>query len=225
MQIVPISYRLIRDNNTNMPFTTINGISLLQKCEYAARLSHRTEDKMTADSYDRFLRSVVLNHGDFSVIEHASVSVEVEVDRGLTHEIVRHRIAAYTQESTRFVNYDKGEGIRMVKPPFKKPTQSDLIWRTMAETSESLYKELIRLGEPPELARSVLLTSLAAKLIMTYNLRTWRHFFIMRATKEAHPQMKELTIPLLEEFKRMIPILFEDIEPGMKQSEAMRLLR
>lgn len=222
--IVPISYRIL-GANLDEDFTNADGHNLLRKCEYIGRISHRSEDRITDYSHMRFIETVVMKHGDLSIIEHASVSVEVEVDRGLTHEIVRHRLAAYTQESTRFVNYTKGEGIRYIQPPFKDSKAAGHLWTFLANLSKSYYNQLIELGEPPELARSVLLTSLAAKLVMTYSLRTWRHFLIMRTSRETHPQMKQLTIPLLMDFKDKIPILFDDIEPEMKQSEAMRLLR
>lgn len=197
------------------------GIELLRKVEYIARVSHRTEDNATPDSWDRFLRSVVLGHGDFSVIEHVSLTVEAEVDRGITHEWVRHRIGAYTQESTRFVNYNKNE-IRFVMPSLKSDKS---LWLHAIEEAEHSYNTLLTNGEAPQIARSVLPNGLASKIIVTYNLRAWRHFFIMRTCREAHPQMKQVTIPLLQEFQQKIPILYEDIIPEIKQSEAMRLLR
>jgi thymidylate synthase (FAD) len=150
-----------------------DGIRLLKKIEWCGRISHRSEDAQTDDSWDRFIRTVVLGHGDWSIVEHASATVDMLVDRGITHEIVRHRLFSYTQESTRFVNYEK-----KMPPSF-----------------------------------------------ITGNLRNWRHFFIMRTTKEAHPQMRQVTIPLLQEFQTKIPILFEDIEPMAKQSESMKRAR
>lgn len=202
-----------------------SGIRLLKKIEYIARVSHRSEDRVTKDSYDKFLRSIVMTHGDFSVIEHASITVEAELDRGLSHEWVRHRIGAYTQESTRFVNYGKQvNGFRVIEPPFKNE-QEKPIWLNYMRNVETLYLALLDDGNAPQIARSVLPTCTATKLIVTYNLRAWRHFFIMRTCKEAHPQMRQVTIPLLKTFQERIPILYEDIVPEMKQSEAMRLLR
>src|ERR1041385_8556484 len=83
------------------------GIALLKKIEWCGRISHRSEDAQTETSWDRFIRAVVLQHGDWSIVEHASATVDMLVDRGITHEIVRHRLFAFTQESTRFVNYEK----------------------------------------------------------------------------------------------------------------------
>lgn len=205
------------------PGTAWDGVKLLKKIEYIARVSHRTEDRITEDSYDKFLRSVVLNHGDFSVIEHATATVELELDRGLSHEWVRHRIGAYTQESTRFVNYGKQTQLRVIPPPLNEYNLS--IWENYVRDAEGGYLKLLDLGAAPQIARSLLPTSTASKLVVTYNLRAWRHFFIMRTSKETHPQMKQVTIPLLEEFQRRIPILYEDIVPDTRQADAMRLLR
>ena len=225
MKIVPISFKILGLFD-DTEFNEVDGEWLLNRIEQMGRISHRSEDKKTHDSYDRFLRSVILNHGDWSIAEHASVTVEAEVDRGITHEIVRHRIAAYTQESTRFVNYGKKEdGLRFIKPDDLFGQNETRIWENAMKTAEDSYLALLMLGKTPQIARSVLPNALASKIAMTYNLRTWRHFFIMRTSRESHPQMKQLTIPLLAEFKRVIPILYEDIEPEMKQSEAMRLLR
>lgn len=200
------------------------GIVLLKKIEWAGRVSHRSEDKITWDSYLRFISAVVLQHGDWSITEHASVTVEVLVDRGITHEWVRHRIGAYTQESTRFVNYSK-EGH---PPSFICPHEEDTrkeIWKESIDLADCAYAELLATGVTPQIARSVLPNALASKLIVTYNLRNWRHFFIMRTSKEAHPQMKQVTIPLLAEFKATIPLLYDDIIPDNRQADNLRLPR
>lgn len=203
-----------------------DGVAALKKIEAIGRVSHRSEDRVTDDSYQRFIQSVVMNHGDLSIIEHVSVTVFATLDRGLSHEWVRHRLFSYTQESTRFVNYDKPEH----EPRFIKP--SDLFgmnetrdWETAVNAAMESYKHLLFMGYAPQIARSVLPTCLATKLVITGNLRNWRHFFIMRTTKETHPQMLEATIPLLDEFKMTIPILFDDIKTEVRQAEQMRLLR
>ena len=203
------------------PFTREDGIALLQRIEWCARISHRSEDSVTESSYDRFLRSVVLEHGDWSVVEHASVSVDFYVDRGITHELVRHRLFAFTQESTRFVNYEKKMPPSFVLPPLSDVAQQQA-WTYSIEVAESQYRRLLGTGVSPQIARSVFPNALASRIIITGNLRNWRHFLLMRTTKEAHPQMREVTIPLLEEFKRCIPIFYEDIEPMAKQAENMR---
>ena len=204
-------------------FTDVDGKNLLRNVEYYARVSHASEDQITPESYDRFLRSVVLTHGDMSVIEHEKVTCEFLVDRGITHEIVRHRIGSYTQESTRFVNYQKRGG----EARFIRPMGIDINhdWNNAIEVTEKTYMTLIDQGMKPQIARSVFPNALASKIIVTYNLRSWRHFFIMRTSAEAHPQMRQVCDPLLREFQEKIPILYEDIEPGERQATAMRRLR
>ena len=224
----------------------------LRRIEYAARISHGSEDAQTDDSAERFIRAVVLQHGDWSVVEHVSVSVEFLVDRGITHEIVRHRIASYTQSSTRFINYAKkmpptfvypkpevecpycldgeepstGSGTmsgKHVDPwlhgeeyPFRKCAYEPS-WLCAIQSCEDEYRNLLDLKWRPQEARSVFPNALSSKIMATMNLRTWRHFFLMRTSKEAHPQMRQVTIPLLTEFQRLVPVLYEDIVPESRQ--------
>lgn len=188
----------------------------MRKIEWAGRISHRSEDAQTPDSWDRFLRAVVLQHGDWSITEHCSVSVDMVVDRGVTHELVRHRLFSFTQESTRFVNYTKKMPPSFVIPEFKT-IMAKAIWERGIAYAEECYKDMLAHGEAPQIARSVFPTALASRIVTTGNLRNWRHFFLMRTTKETHPQMRQVTIPLLEEFQQTIPILFEDITPLARQ--------
>jgi thymidylate synthase (FAD) len=224
----------------------------LRRIEFAARVSHRSEDMQTEVSAEKFIRAVVLGHGDWSVVEHVSTSVEMLVDRGITHEIVRHRIASYTQESTRFVNYakkmppsfiypkpevecewclDEGEAPESFSDiserhhdpwlhgkhyPFSKcPYEPS--WLCAIQSAEDEYRNLLDLKWRPQEARSVFPNALSSKIIVTMNLRSWRQFFLMRTSKEAHPQMRQVTIPLLAEFKKLVPVLYEDIEPESRQ--------
>lgn len=228
--IIVTPYARMLNPNVNITgdevgFTTQHGINMLRRIEYYARVSHASEESITPSSYDRFLRSVVLQHGDMSVIEHEKVTCEFLVDRGITHEKVRHRIASYTQESTRFINYKKKGGeAKFIQPEFTHPDSiGDFL--DMCQRSEQCYMRMLDRGEKPQIARSVFLTALASKIIVTMNLRSWRHFFIMRTSAEAHPQMKQVTIPLLAEFKLKIPIIYEDIISEQRQAESMRLLR
>ena len=204
-------------------FTSDDGRFLLKRIEYCARISHRSEDA-PADT-ERFLRSVIINHGDWSVVEHCSISVEFLVDRGITHELVRHRIFSFTQESTRFVNYLKRVSARFILPPFQEEDRlgASGVWHNTINACLEGYTQLIKLGCSPQIARSVLPNALSSKIVTTGNLRQWRHFFIMRTTKETHPQMREVTVPLLAEVQRVIPILFEDIETGASQRDNLRL--
>ena len=200
------------------------GIALLQKIEWAGRISHRSEDAQTTTSWEKFIRAVVLGHGDWSITEHASVTVDAVVDRGITHEWVRHRIGAYTQESTRFVNYEKKRPASFVCPQGLTGEQA-WAWRRAIEECEEGYRDMIEQGCTPQIARSVFPNALSSRLVTTYNLRNWRHFFLMRTTREAHPQMRQVTIPLLAEFQAKIPILYEDIEPEAKQSDNTKKMR
>lgn len=215
------------------------GVELLKKVEWIARISHRSEEAQTETSWERFLKSVVLAHGDWSVTEHASVTVDAVVDRGITHEWVRHRIGAYTQESSRFVNYAKKHTTteeyvnpaKFVCPPSilatKETTRYRLYnrWVKGREADEEEYRAYIESGISPQEARTCLPNALAARLVATYNLRMWRHFFLMRTTKETHPQMRQVTIPLLTEFQAKIPILYDDIEPGARQADNLKKAR
>lgn len=209
------------------PFTLDEGLKLVRKIEYMARISHRSEEAMTAISWDRFLRSVVLSKGDWSVVEHASLTVILYVDRGITHEIVRHRLASYTQESTRFVNY-----VKKMVPSFIYPRPQDIIntgidkdWEATIDMCEQGYQKLIAKGWTPQEARSVFPNALGSRISMTCNLRNWRHFLLMRSTREAHPQMRQVIDPLLEEMKATIPIFFEDIIVGATQADNLKMMR
>ena len=201
-----------------------DGVALLRKVEWAGRISHRSEDAQTDESWEKFLRSVVLGHGDWSITEHASVMVDAMVDRGITHEWVRHRIGAYTQESTRFVNYEKKMPPLFVAPPGLTVDQT-AAWGVAVNQAEYGYKQMLGKGCTPQIARSVFPNALASRIVTTYNLRNWRHFFLMRTTREAHPQMRQVTLPLLKEFQAKIPVLYEDIEPDAKQSDNMKKMR
>lgn len=200
------------------------GIALLRKIEWAGRISHRSEDAQTEDSWERFLRTVVLGHGDWSIVEHVSVTVDAVVDRGITHEWVRHRLGAYTQESTRFVNYEKKMPPSFIVPPDVQCGRESL-WLHAIEVAEGVYRDMLAIGYAPQVARSVLPNALASRLVVTYNLRMWRHFLLMRTTKESHPQMRQVTIPLLAEFQAKVPILFEDIEPLTRQADNLKKMR
>lgn len=216
MKVIDSSFELLD------PVDDVEGVQKLINIEYYARISHRSEEKQSVGSYGRFLRAVVLEHGDWSVTEHEKATVVFRVDRALANEIVRHRLFSYTQESTRFVNYGKRE-VEFVRPGFTafKSDFDPLYWELAVKDTEKAYLDLLKAGQPPEIARSVLPLSTATALAMTGNLRSWRHFFIMRTTLEAHRDLKKVTIPLLEQFKARIPILYEDITPNERQAISM----
>ena len=197
------------------PLTKTVGIHMLRFIEEMARISHRSEDRQTEDSWQKFLQAVVIGHGDWSVTEHATVTVIFRVDRGVTHELVRHRLFSFTQESTRFVNYAKRD-MEFIYPS-NAPEGCFANWDLSIQKSEQTYLELLQAGWRPQEARSVLPNALASTIAITGNLRNFRHFFLMRTSNETHPDFRQVTIPLLEEFKQKIPLLYDDIEPNERQ--------
>ena len=237
MRIVEPYAKLLDIGGLETRITSDAGIRVLRKIEFCGRISHRSEDTQSPISWERFIKAVVIEHGDWSIVEHASATVDFLVDRGITHEIVRHRLFSFTQESTRFVNYEKKLGASFAVPPGLSPDAAkagngeqvelsqDQLWRHAVDTCESVYKQLIGRGASPQIARSVFPNALTSRLLVTGNLRNWRHFLIMRTTKESHPQMRQVTIPLLQQFKDNIPLLFDDIEPNQKQSLALAKAR
>lgn len=200
------------------------GIRLLRWIEFNARISHRSEEAQTLDSWKRFLPAVVIEHGDWSVVEHSSVTAIFRVDRGVTHELVRHRLFSFTQESTRFVNYRKktGEaGIEFILPAEYDPPFYNLMEHAFAGAEDD-YMTLLAEGVRPQEARAVLPNGLAATITVTGNLRNWRHFLLMRTSKETHPDFRRVTIPLLSLFQMNIPILYDDIEPNQRQIDNLK---
>ena len=188
----------------------VDGEKMLKNIERAGRTCYKSEDKITSDSARKFV-AMIIKSGHDSVIEHEKVTVRVICDRGVTHEIVRHRIGSYSQESTRYCNY-KSKGIKVIEPLFfEKGSEKYKLWQKAMENTADIYNLLIASGATPQEARSVLPNSLKTEIVVTFNLREWRHFFRLRCSKKAHPQMREVSIPLLREFKRNIPIIFDDI--------------
>jgi thymidylate synthase (FAD) len=164
---------------------------------------------------------MLLKRGHEAMIEHGGVvTVKFICDRGVSHEIVRHRLASYGQESTRYCNYsaDKFDNeITVIEPCFwikekvEAPSTLYVTWMDTCQQAEKAYFDLLKQGAQPQEARSVLPNSLKTEIGVMMNMREWRHFFKLRTPLTAHPQMRELTIPLLEEFRSRIPILFDDV--------------
>lgn len=193
----------------------VNGMDILKKIELAGRVCYKSEDKITDDSAIRFVQNL-LKRGHEAVLEHEKITVKIICDRGVSHEIVRHRLASYCQESTRYCNYSNeqfGNEITVIGPCFWDKNTSALHggWEVACRLAEKAYFELIDNGATPQEARSVLPNSLKTEIVCTFNLREWRHFFKLRTAKTAHPQMREITIPMLAEFKRLVPVIFDDI--------------
>ena len=205
------------------------GIDELKHIEKIGRVCYKSEGKITKDgeSAKKFVK-MLIDRGHEAMIEHSSLSVRFTVDRGVSHELVRHRIASFAQESTRYVNYslDKfGNEINVINirdgidlDNKMKNMDSSIIdtilreWFSAMKDAEKHYMKMIELGATPQIARSVLPNSTKTEITITTNYREWRNFFKLRVPATAHPQMREVTIPLLKELKNRLPIIFDDIK-------------
>lgn len=192
----------------------LDGKRMLQKIERIGRVCYKSEDLITEDSAEKFIRNI-LKRGHESVIEHEKISVKMVCDRGVTHEIVRHRVASYSQESTRYCNYQKdkfGNELTFIKPVFwKEDSPEYTLWKESMQQIEDQYMKLIDMGASAQEARSILPNSLKTEIVVTMNLREWRHFFRLRTASAAHPQIREIAGMVLEEFRRQIPVVFDEL--------------
>lgn len=229
MKLIKASYEIL---------TPVNGETILKAIEVAGRTCYKSEDKITDESAKKFVATLIKS-GHHSVIEHQSFSVRFINDRGVSHEEVRHRLASFSQESTRYCNYstDKFDSqLTFIIPPWcsievgeykvnffggtiSNPhdvpilDDKDLLWFLAMARSEKFYNDLINAGWKAQEARSVLPNSLKTEIVITANLREWRTIFTQRCAPAAHPQMREIMIPLLKEVKAKIPIVFDDLHP------------
>jgi len=202
MRIINASYEVLDELDKSM----------LKRIEIAGRTCYKSEANITEDSASKFVRMLV-NRGHEAMIEHVGFSVKFVVDRGVSHEIVRHRHFSFAQESTRYVNYNK-KGMEFIQPkPFEVP-EAYRLWKDMMYYAEIYYNKMIEIGVKPEMARTILPNSLKTEIIVTGNMRQWRHFLKLRTHNTAHPQIREVAVPLLEELKQKLPELFDDIEGG-----------
>lgn len=218
MNIVSPSFEVI---------TPIDGMEILKTLEAVGRTCYKSEDKITNDSCIKFVKGII-DRGHEAVIEHYNLTVRLTNDRGVSHEEVRHRIASYAQESTRYCNYGSDKfGNQVTYIDIKGGMQLDpVVSKLSAEEQAAIYDEwvegcldaerhynrMLELGATPQIARAVLNNSTKTEINITMNLREWRHFFKLRTAPTAHPQMREIAIMLLKAFKMMIPVIFDDIE-------------
>lgn len=195
-------------------FTPIDGDAILKHIERCGRVCYKSEDKTTNESAKKFVANII-KRGHEAVLEHFSITVKFICNRGVSHEIVRHRLASYCQESTRYCNYGKdcfGTEITIIKPLYlEKGTVGYSAWEEACQCAENSYFALLDNGYTPQEARAVLTNSLKTEVVMTANLREWRHFFKLRCSKAAHPQMREIATPLCKELQARIPIIFDGI--------------
>lgn len=191
---------------------------IMRTIERAGRTCYKSESKISDGSAEKFI-SNILKLGHESVIEHEKITVRFICDRGVTHELVRHRIASYSQESTRYCNYcnDKfGNELTFIKPCFWDENTEEgkakmEVWKQSLADIEKQYFKLIEMGARPEEARSILPNSLKTEIVVTMNLREWRHYFRLRTSERAHPQIREISNMLLTELKEKLPELFGDL--------------
>lgn len=224
MKIIKAGYKILSEISEG-------GIRELQMIENVGRVCYKSEDRITPDgeSAKKFVAGLI-KRGHEAMLEHSSLSVLFTVDRGVSHEQVRHRIASFAQESTRYCNYGKGKfgseinvidlepGIRN-DPGMQNLLEVDIAaimteWLSAMEDAERHYLKMLELGATPQIARSVLPQSTKTEITITANYREWRHFFKLRAvgtTGRPHPQMEEVAEPLLHEVSTLIPVVFEDI--------------
>ena len=187
---------------------------MLNLLEKAARTCYKSEDKISSGSAGQLLKRL-MKTGHESVIEHISITVRLICDRGVTHELVRHRLCSFSQESTRYANYSKdkfGSEITIIRPFFFEAGSKEYkIWKESMQASEDAYLSLLKNGAKAQEARSVLPSSLKADIVVTANIREWRHIFKLRCSKASHPQMRQSMLPLLDHFYKEMPVLFDSI--------------
>jgi thymidylate synthase (FAD) len=194
----------------------IDSCKVMEHIERAGRVCYKSEDQMEEGSADKFIRSIIRS-GHESVIEHISITFKIICDRGVSHEIVRHRIASYSQESTRFCNYSKdkfGNEITVVRPLFwDQSSPQYILWKRTMEMIETTYFQMINdYNSTPEEARSILPNSLKTEIFVTMNLREWRHFLKCRTNKKAHPQIRQIALMIYDILVDKLPVVFEDID-------------
>ncbi len=183
--------------------------SIMRKIEIAARTCYKSEDKINETSHVAFIERLV-RRGHEAMLEHGYATAYFRVDRGVSHELVRHRLASFAQESTRYCNY-KDKDIEFVEPSTELDVDSMNAWSSHMQACEVVYNNLIKAGHSPQVARAVLPNSLATDLVVTANLREWRTIFKLRCAKDAHPDMRYIMIRLLSDMYKLFPPVFEDI--------------
>ena len=208
MRVINAGYEII---------SNLNGAEILKHIERCARVCYKSEDRITDGSAEKMVAALIRS-GHEAMLEHYSFTVKFICDRGVSHELVRHRIASFAQESSRYCCYAKdkfGKELTFINPCFWEPDSDNYArWFHEMDEAEKTYLAMIEDGATPEQARDILPMSIKTEIVMTANLREWRHFLKLRAegvTGKPHPQMLEITIPFLNELKQKIPVVFDDI--------------
>ena len=199
MRVIQPSYEVIYNRES--------GLEILQAIEKAGRVCYKSEHKITEDSCYKFIDRIIKS-GHKSVLEHKSITVKFIHNRGFTHELVRHRIASFSQESTRYVKYD-GD-MEFIEPYWmdKETSYEALDWGNLMVYVERQYQEFIKEGLPPQAARGILPNDLKTEIVITANLREWRKIFELRCASGAHPDMVRIMTPLRQELNDFLPGVF-----------------
>lgn len=188
-------------------------VKIIKSLERYGRVCYKSEDKFKNDISSGMLKTLVSNNHE-SVLEHEKLTMLFIIDRGVSHELVRHRIASYSQESTRYCNYSKdkfGNELTFINPIFFSMEERK-IWEDTLKIIEENYFKLLAKGASPQEARSILPNSLKTEIVVTMNFRSLRNFLRLRTAPSAHPQIKEVAIPLLLYLKEKFEPLFGDID-------------
>jgi len=203
----------------------IDGKAMAQKIEYFTRKCYKSEGKMTPDSYDAFVRRVFRTMKHEGIIEHRWFSVTMITDRGVSHEHVRHRMASYLQESTRYCDYS-GKGVTFILPPWITPEHPDYaLFLNDCHLAERTYNWWRTQRDwTPQQARYYLPNGIKTEYACTMNLGSWYNFFRKRVASQAHPQMRQLAIPLLQYVQQRLPMIFDDIEIPFYDFELARVV-
>lgn len=208
MRIIEPSYEIL---------TPINGDEVLKAIEKVARTCYKSEDKIGEGTAERMTAMLIKNKHE-AMIEFFDITVKFTHNRGFTHEMVRHRLCSFAQESSRYCNYSEdkfGNEITVIKPYWLTPDCSNQSsfdeWYTAVSTSERQYFKLLACGLQAQAARGILPNDLKTEINVKANLREWRTIFKLRTAPSAHPDMRRVMIPLLEELRVKIPVIFDDI--------------
>jgi len=207
MKIIEPSVELVDD---------FDAVAIMKKIEWAGRVCYKSEGNIKDDSAEKFIRGII-KRGHESVIEHAAISFKIICDRGITHELVRHRIASYSQESSRYCDYSAGKfggELTFIKPCFwSEDDENFQLWKETMTQLEKNYLAMRALGAKPEEARSILPNSLKTEIFVTMNLRELRHFLKLRTAPAAHPQMRQIALKIFKILVEKLPAVFDDIKP------------
>jgi thymidylate synthase (FAD) len=204
MKFVEQSYEFI---------TPLDRDAILKRIEVCGRTCYKSEEKITEDSASKFVKNLV-ERGHEAMIEHVNLTIKFITDRGISHEIVRHRLASFAQSSTRYCNYSQdkfGNELTFITPVETNESEIFTI-HSLCMCAETSYMSMVNNGTKPEIARSILPNCLKTEIVMTANLREWRHFLKLRTAPSAHPQIRALTKPLLAELQEVLPEIFGDIK-------------